>query len=190
MKKVTTLGKFDKKCDEGFLLGYSTASKAYRVWNLASGTLEEVHDVEFDETKGSQDENENLEDVRGIQLSNAMEKIKWLVQVIDDEDDQVQVLSNSNVQDDTNQASTSGSHDNEQDQVASASSQPNDQASASNQVLILQPTNIVRDHPLDTIIGDISRGVQTRSRLASFFEHFLFVSSTEPKEDRRSIDGC
>ena len=41
-------------------------AKAYRVYNLASGTLEEVHDVEFDETKGSQDENENLEDVRGI----------------------------------------------------------------------------------------------------------------------------
>ena len=47
--------------------------------------------------------------------------------MIGEEDDQVQVLSNSNVQDDTNQASTSGSHDNEQDQVASASSQPNDQ---------------------------------------------------------------
>jgi transposase InsO family protein len=68
LKKGTRLGKFDKKCNEGFLLRYSTTSKAYRVWNLASGTLEEVHDVEFDETKGSQDENENLDDVRGIQL--------------------------------------------------------------------------------------------------------------------------
>jgi hypothetical protein len=68
LKKGTRLGKFEKKCDEGFLLGYSTTSKAYRVWNLASGTLEEVHDVEFHETKGSQDENENLEDVRGIHL--------------------------------------------------------------------------------------------------------------------------
>jgi hypothetical protein len=66
LKKGTRLGKFEKKCDEGFLLGYSTTSKAYRVWNLASGTLEEVQDVEFDETKGSQDENENLVDVRGI----------------------------------------------------------------------------------------------------------------------------
>ena len=36
-------------------------------------------------------------------------------QVNDDEDDQVQVLSKSEVQDDTNQASSSGSHDNEQD---------------------------------------------------------------------------
>jgi len=43
------LSKFDKKVDEGFLLGYSTSSKAYRVWNLGSGQLEEVHDAEFDE---------------------------------------------------------------------------------------------------------------------------------------------
>ena len=59
------MSKFEKKCDEGFLHGYFTTSKAYRVWNLASGTLEEVHDVEFDETKDSQDEDENLDDVRG-----------------------------------------------------------------------------------------------------------------------------
>jgi hypothetical protein len=66
LKKGTRLNKFDKKCDEGFLLGYSTTSKAYRVWNLASGTLKEVYDVEFNETKGSQEENENLDNVRGI----------------------------------------------------------------------------------------------------------------------------
>jgi hypothetical protein len=96
------------------------------------------------------------------------------------------------VQVDTNQASSSGSHDNMQDQqVASTSSQPNDQASASNQVPILQLTNIARDHPLDTIIGDISRGVQTRSRLASFCEHFSFISFIEPKkieEALRNVD--
>jgi hypothetical protein len=44
---------------------------------LASGTLKEVHDVEFDETKGFQDENEKLEDVRGIQLSNAIKT--WML---------------------------------------------------------------------------------------------------------------
>ena len=103
-------------------------------------------------------------------------------QVNDDEDDQVQVLSNSNVQDDTNQASASNSHDINQDQMASTSSQPNDLASASNQVPLLQPTSITRDHPLDTITGDISRGVQTRSRLVSFCEYFSFVSSIEPKK--------
>ena len=35
---------------------------------------------------------------------------------------------------------------------------------------------------MDYIIGDISRGVQTRSRLALFCEHFSFVLSIEPKK--------
>jgi hypothetical protein len=35
---------------------------------------------------------------------------------------------------------------------------------------------------LDSIIGDISSGVETRSRLASFCVHFSFVSSIEPKK--------
>jgi hypothetical protein len=35
---------------------------------------------------------------------------------------------------------------------------------------------------LDPIIGNISRGVQTRSRLTSFCEHYSFVSSIEPKK--------
>jgi len=47
---------------------------------------------------------------------------------------------------------------------------------------ILQPTNIARDHPLDYIIGDIQRGVQTRSRLASFSEYLTFVSHIEPEK--------
>ena len=71
--------------------------------------------------------------------------------------------------------------------MASTSSQPNDQASASNQVPILQPTNIARDHPLDTIIRDISRGIQIRSRLALFCEHFSFVSSIEPKKIEEAL---
>jgi hypothetical protein len=61
LKKGTRLSKFEKKCDEGFLLGYSTTSKAYRVWNLGSDTFDEVHNVKFDETNGSQEKDENLE---------------------------------------------------------------------------------------------------------------------------------
>jgi hypothetical protein len=75
LKKGTRLSKFKKKYDEGFLLGYSTSSKAYRVWNLTNGTLKEVHDVEFDETQGSQNEGQNLDDVRGDQLSNVMKNM-------------------------------------------------------------------------------------------------------------------
>jgi hypothetical protein len=70
---------------------------------LTSGTLEEVHDVEFDETNGSQEEEENLNDVRGTQLANAMKKMDVgdirPREVIEVEDDKDQVFSNSKVQD-------------------------------------------------------------------------------------------
>ena len=81
-------------------------------------------------------------------------------EVINVEDDKNQVLSNSNVQ-------ASGSHDQVQtrtsndkvqnQQVASSSSQPKDRSNASNQMQVLQPINVARDHPLDSIIGDISK---------------------------------
>jgi hypothetical protein len=39
---------------------------------------------------------------------------------------------------------------------------------------------IQRDHPVDQILGDISKGVTTRSRLVNFCEQYSFVSSIEP----------
>jgi hypothetical protein len=39
---------------------------------------------------------------------------------------------------------------------------------------------IQRDHPVNSILGDIHKGVTTRSRIAHFCEHYSFVSSIEP----------
>jgi hypothetical protein len=38
---------------------------------------------------------------------------------------------------------------------------------------------IQRDHPINSIHGDIQKGVPTRSRVAHFCEHYSFVSSIE-----------
>ena len=75
-------------------------------------------------------------------------------EVIDVEDDKNQVVSNSKVQGsgsyDQIQASTSDGKVQDQQQIASSSSQPSDQSNASNQVQVLQPNNVARDHPLHT----------------------------------------
>ena len=39
---------------------------------------------------------------------------------------------------------------------------------------------IQRNHPIDQILGDISKRVTTRSCLANFCEHYSFVSSIDP----------
>ncbi|KAI3735872.1 hypothetical protein L6452_15395 [Arctium lappa] len=47
----THLGKFDSKADDGFLVGYSSQSKAYRVFNSSSRIIEESDNVKCNENR-------------------------------------------------------------------------------------------------------------------------------------------
>jgi hypothetical protein len=55
--------KFAPKVVEGFLLGYDSNTKAYRVLNKSSGLVEVSSDVVFDETNGSPREQVDLDDI-------------------------------------------------------------------------------------------------------------------------------
>jgi hypothetical protein len=69
------------------LLGYSHNSKAYRVYNQSSGLVEEISDVEFDETNGSQEEQKNLNDIGNEGLRIAMRNMTMGNVKPKDEDD-------------------------------------------------------------------------------------------------------
>ncbi|GKF87496.1 retrovirus-related pol polyprotein from transposon TNT 1-94, partial [Tanacetum coccineum] len=47
LNTLDPLGKFDGKSDEGYLLGYSTTSKAFRVYNKRTKTVEENLHIDF-----------------------------------------------------------------------------------------------------------------------------------------------
>ncbi|GJZ76098.1 putative ribonuclease H-like domain-containing protein [Tanacetum coccineum] len=49
LKTIDHLGKFDGKADEGFFVGYSTNSKAFRVFNSRTRIVEENMHVQFSE---------------------------------------------------------------------------------------------------------------------------------------------
>jgi hypothetical protein len=55
--------KFAPKAVEGFLLGYDSNTKAYRVFNKSLGLVEVTSDIVFDETNGSLREQVDLEDI-------------------------------------------------------------------------------------------------------------------------------
>jgi hypothetical protein len=40
--------------------------------------------------------------------------------------------------------------------------------------------NVQKDYPIDNILGDIEKGVTTKSHVLNFCEHYSFVSSLEP----------
>ncbi|GJU94807.1 retrovirus-related pol polyprotein from transposon TNT 1-94 [Tanacetum coccineum] len=44
------LGKFDEKADDGYLLGYSLVSKAFKVFNTRRQQIEETYHITFDES--------------------------------------------------------------------------------------------------------------------------------------------
>ena len=61
------LDKFQRRCDIGFMIGYSASSKAYRVYNESTRIVEETYDVEFDESNeryGGVDGDEDEEEQR------------------------------------------------------------------------------------------------------------------------------
>jgi hypothetical protein len=55
--------KFSSKAVEGFLLGYDSNTRAYRVLNKSIGLVEVSCDIVFDETNGSQVEQVDLDEL-------------------------------------------------------------------------------------------------------------------------------
>jgi hypothetical protein len=159
--KGTHLSKFQTKCDEGFLLGYSLNSKASRVYDQSSGLVEETSDVEFDETNGSQKEKENLDDIgnEGLRIAMKNMTIGNVKPIVEDDANPpplFQVLSSS----------SSISH---KDQVSNVEGnkelnhQPvNDSTSSSTQDTSSQlkiHNVITKDHPINQIVDNINKGV-------------------------------
>jgi hypothetical protein len=185
-KKRQHLGKFQRCCDIGFLVGYSSKSKAYRVFNHTTGLVEETYDVEFDESNGSQGAIENYDDVGDEPLRKAMKNIPvGDIKPKDDEDD-VQVINqhfSSNVPQNNDKDERVESEDTHiSHEQAMALAQDVDAPQPPPQVVDRRNSPLLQAHPQDLIIGSPSKGVITRSqKLASFVEYHSFVSCIKPK---------
>ena len=156
------LHKFDCKADEGVFLGYSTRSKAYRVYNKRTKIVEESMHVTFDETN----------------------PFKPRKVVIDDIDEEMQRMSLQN-QPYTSQQGGQGSTQNGQPST-SQEPQGNDQNNVEEEDMP-RSWRMVRYHPQDQIICDVTKGVSTRRTLNAFCEHHAFISHIEPKNVKEAL---
>ena len=144
---------------------------------------------------GSQDEKENLDDVRGEGLSKAMKTMAIgdvRPREEEDEDEEpsisLQVNQSTSTTNEDQQVDDSSNNNSPQDDDQLASTTP---PSTSTQEPVDQRRvhhQLAKDHPVDLIMGDISKGVQTRSRVASFCQHYSFVSFLEPKRVDEALD--
>jgi hypothetical protein len=190
--------KFAPKAVEGFLLGYDSNTMAYRVFNKSTGLVEVSCDIVFDETTGSQVEQvdlDELDDEEALCVALRNMSIGDVCPKESEEPPQAQDQPSSSIQaspptQDEEQTQDDEGEDQEdeppQGEDNDQGGDDNDQDKEDEQDQ--RPPHprvqqaIQRDHPVNTILGDIHKGVTTQSRVAHFCEHYSFVSSIEPHE--------
>jgi hypothetical protein len=171
--------KFAPKAVEGFLLGYDSNAKAYRVFNKSSGLVEVSSDVVFDETNGSPREQVELDDIDEDDVPTATMRTMAIGDVRPQEQQEQDQSSSSTMVHPPTQDGEQVPQEEGQDQGGAQEEQVMEEEAPR-----VPPTqvraSIQRNHLVDQILGDISKGVTTRSRSANFCEHYSFVSSIEP----------
>jgi hypothetical protein len=162
--------------------------------------LVEVYcDIVFDETNGSQVEQVDLDELddevapcvvlRNMSIGDVCPKES-------EEPPQAQVQPSSSIQaspptQDEDQAQEDEDEDQDdeppqEEDIDQGGDEDNDDKEDDQEIWDQRPPHprlhqaIQSDHPVNSILGDIHKGVSTRSRVARFCEHYSFVSSIEP----------
>jgi transposase InsO family protein len=181
--------KFAPKVVEGFLLGYDSNTRADRVFNKSTGLVEVSCDIVFDETNGSQVEQVDLDELDDEEASCVALRNMSIGDMCPKESEepsqtQDQPLSSTQaspptqdedmaqqeededqddeppLEEDIDQGGDEDDQDKEDDQEIQDQRSPHPRVHQA----------IQRDRPIKSILGDIHKGVTTRS----------FVSSNEP----------
>jgi hypothetical protein len=173
--------KFAPKAVEGFLLGYDSNTRAYRFFNKSTGLVEVFCDIVFDETNGSQVEQVDLDELDDeeapcVALRNM--SIRDVCPKESEEPTQAQDQPSSSMQSSPPTQDEEQAHDDEDQEDEPPQKEDNDQGGDEankdkeddqgqrpphprvNQA-------IQGDHPVNSILGDIQKGVTTRSRVCT-----------------------
>jgi hypothetical protein len=174
--------KFAPKPVEGFLLCYDSNTRAYRVFNKSIGLVEVSCDIVFDETNGSQVEQVDLDELddeeatcvtlRNMSIGDVCPKESEEPPQTQDQpsssmqaspptldEDQAQKDEDEDQDDeppqeeDINKGGDEDNNDKEDDQEIRGQRLPHPRVHQT----------IQRDHPINSILGDIHKGVTTRS---------------------------
>ncbi|WJZ90882.1 hypothetical protein VitviT2T_009997 [Vitis vinifera] len=156
------LGKFDAKSDVGIFLGYSTSSKAFRVFNKRTMVVEESIHVIFDESNNYLQERESVDDELGLETSMGKLQIE-----------------------DKRQQEESGENPKKEDSPLALP--PPQQVQGESSQDLPKDWKFVINHPQDQIIGNPSSGVRTRSSLRNICNNLAFISQIEPKNIKDAI---
>jgi hypothetical protein len=165
--------KFAPKVVEGFLLGYDSNTRAYRVFNKSTGLVEVSCDIVFDETNDSQVEQVDLDELddeeapcvalRNMSIGDVCPKeFEEPPHTQDQPSFSMQASpptqDKDHAQDDENEDQEESPQEEDNDQGGDANDQDkeDDEGPRSPHPRVHQA--IQRDHPVNNILGDIQKG--------------------------------
>ncbi|KAI3685611.1 hypothetical protein L6452_34862 [Arctium lappa] len=203
LKEREYLGKFDKKADEGKFIGYSLASKAFRVFNLRTRTIQESINITFDDNKSS----EQQESSSPISESSRESELNKIFKDFFDDEDISEVIFRDRQRENSEEpqeteplnSTTEASPTEPLNRTTKVSPSeplnnttevsPNVRASEAQTAQIIAPiTRWTKDHPIDQIIGSSSEGVKTRSATINECFYVNFLSIIEPKKVKEALE--
>ncbi|GJZ65445.1 putative ribonuclease H-like domain-containing protein [Tanacetum coccineum] len=201
---IDHLGKFDGKADEGFFVGYSLNSKAFRVFNSRTRIVEENLHIRFSEstkcysfagTKASDNasqarkETEPVKDYILLPLWTANLPFSQIIEFADDGSNFNSIVNDAG----TNEVNVVDDEDD--DAVADMNN-----LDTTIQVSPILTTRIHKYHSLHQVIGDLQSATQTRKMSKNLEEHGFvstiqnclfacFLSQEEPKRNKKDERG-
>jgi hypothetical protein len=200
--------KFAPKAVEGFLLGYDSNIRAYRVFNKSTRLVEVSCNIVFDETNGSQVEQVNLDELDDEEAPCIVLRNMSIGDVCPkefEEPSQVQDQPSSSIQaspptqdEEMAQEEEDEYQDDEppqEEDIDKGGDEDNQDKEDDQEIQDQRPPHprvhqaIQRYHLVNFILGDIHKRVTTRSRVAHFCEHYSFVSSIEPYRIEDTLRG-
>jgi hypothetical protein len=173
--------KVAPKAVEGFLLGYDSNTREYRAFNKSTGLVEVSCDIVFDETNGSQVEQvdlDELDDEEALCVTLRNMSIGDVCPKESEEPTQAQDQPSSSIQaspstQDEDQAQEDEDEDQDdeppqEEDIDQGGDENNDDKEDDQEIRDQRPPHprvhqaILRDHPVNSILGDIHKGVIER----------------------------
>ena len=165
------LKKFDAKSDKGYFLGYSSTSRAYRVYNLRTKTVMESSNVVINDKLCSKTHSENTPSVqeKTVEVDDSIPN-----DYIGKHSDEELLLLNDVVSVPTSSEPSTPLHETQQEQSESS---PSSKQKGTFTSLVKGPSSRVKlNHPITNILGSLNDNMRLRSKALNIITHSCYLS--------------
>ena len=171
------LEKFDAKSDKRYFLGYSSTSRAYKVYNLRTKTVMESSNVVINDEVYSEAQSENITPVQDKPVEN---DDLLPVDYVGKHSDEELIVLNDAVSVPSNPEPSTPVHEIQQ---ALHEFSPSSEQKGTSTSLVKGPSFRVRlNYPSSNILGSLNDNMRLRSKALNVITHSYYLSQFEPKK--------